>query len=279
MSDDRRSVDDLAAAYALDALTPEERARFEAEASPEARAEAAALADTATLLGGDQAAPPPSLRASVLDAIAREPQLPATDGAPRAAAPAAPLAARSDATGTDASGSGLGASAPAAAPAGDAGRRLGPAERRARARWQPMRVLGAVAASAALLVGGIAIGTQLGDDPRQEALGAVVSASDAQRSEVELADGTVATVIWSAEQGQSAILFEGLGAAPEGRTYQAWYIDAAGPHDAGVFDSEGDSTAIVLEGELSAGAVVGVTVEPAGGSEAPTTDPILVVET
>ncbi|KAA6431275.1 anti-sigma factor [Agrococcus sediminis] len=272
MSDDRRSVDDLAAAYALDALTPEERARFEAEASPEARAEAAALADTATLLGGDQAAPPPSLRASVLDAIAREPQLPATDDAPRAAAP---LAARSDATGTDASGSGLGASAPA----GGTGRRLGPAERRARARWQPMRVLGAVAASAALLVVGIAIGTQLGADPRQEALGAVVSASDAQRSEVELADGTVATVIWSAEQGQSAILFEGLGAAPEGRTYQAWYIDAAGPHDAGVFDAEGDSTAIVLEGELSAGAVVGVTVEPAGGSEAPTTDPILVVET
>lgn len=274
MSDDRRSVDDLAAAYALDALTPEERARFEAEASPEARAEAAALADTATLLGGDQAAPPPSLRASVLDAIAREPQLPATDDAPRAAAP---LAARSDATGTDAAG--LGASAPAAAPAGGTGRRLGPAERRARARWQPMRVLGAVAASAALLVGGIAIGTQLGPDPRQEALGAVVSASDAQRSEVELADGTVATVIWSAEQGQSAILFEGLGAAPEGRIYQAWYIDAAGPHDAGVFDAEGDSTAIVLEGELSAGAVVGVTVEPAGGSEAPTTDPILVVET
>ncbi|RWR20252.1 anti-sigma factor, partial [Agrococcus lahaulensis] len=77
MSDDRRSVDDLAAAYALDALTPEERARFEAEASPEARAEASALADTATLLGGDQAAPPPSLRASVLDAIAHEPQLPA----------------------------------------------------------------------------------------------------------------------------------------------------------------------------------------------------------
>ncbi|WP_306232798.1 anti-sigma factor [Agrococcus beijingensis] len=270
MSDDQRSIDDLAAAYALDALSPAERERFDAEASPEARAEAASLADTAALLAGDEVAPPPTLRASVLDAIALEPQLPAVDtAAPASTAPAVEPA--------------LPFAAPAALPIEptrvEETRRPGPAERRARARWQPLRVLGAVAAGTAILLGGVAIGTQLGGASTQEALGAVVAADDAQRSEVELADGTVATVIWSPEQGQSAILFEGLDAAPAGQTYQAWYIDAAGAHPAGTFDASGTSTAFLLDGELTAGTAVGVTVEPEGGSEAPTTEPILVVQT
>lgn len=254
MTDEPRPVDELAAAYALDALEPAERARFEAEASPEALEEARQLADTATLLAADEVAPPPSLRASVLDAIAREPRRAAPSALSR---PDASAAARAEEPR---------ASTPAA----------GPAERRARARWRPARALGAVAAGSALLLGGVAIGTQLGGDSRQEALGALVAASDAQRSEVELADGGVATVVWSPEREQSAILFDGLPAAPEGSTYQAWFIDEAGARSAGVFDA---SSAFLLEGELSAGAAIGVTVEPAGGSEAPTSDPILVVET
>ncbi|QUW19421.1 anti-sigma factor [Agrococcus sp. Marseille-Q4369] len=257
MTDESRPVDELAAAYALDALEPAERARFEAEASPEALEEARQLADTAALLAADEVAPPPSLRASVLDAIALEPR----HAAPSALSPPdASAAARADEPR---------ASAAAVGP-------VGPAERRARARWRPARVLGAVAAGSALLLGGVAIGTQLGGDSRQEALGALIAASDAQRSEVELADGGVATVVWSPERDQSAILFDGLPAAPEGSTYQAWFIDEAGARSAGVFDA---SSAFLLEGELSAGTAIGVTVEPAGGSEAPTSDPILVVET
>lgn len=262
MSDDQRSIDDLAAAYALDALSPAERARFEAEATPEALAEAARLADTATLLSGDSVAPPPGLRASVLDAIAREPQLPAEPPveAPSAVAPAPwdePMSVE-----------------PPRAAVG-----TGPAERRARARWRPLRTIGAIAAGSALLLGGVALGTQLGDDSRNEALGAVVSAADAERDEVELADGSSATVVWSADRRQSVILFDGLGSAPEGSTYQAWYIGADGAQSAGTFDASGGITAFLLDGGFTAGAAVGVTVEPDGGSDAPTTDPILVVET
>lgn len=54
---------------------------------------------------------------------------------------------------------------------------------------------------------------------------------------------------------------------------------AGGAHSAGLFDGRGTSTAFLLDGELAAGVAVGVTVEPAGGSEAPTTEPILVVQT
>lgn len=279
MHEDQRSIDDLAAAYALDALTPAERALFEAEASPEARAEAAALADTAALLADDAVAPPPSLRASVLDAISAEPQLPATASspAPTGSAPttagAADASARRSQSETDAA-RGPEQPGPRHRAAGP-----GPAERRARARWRPLQMVGAVAAGAALLVGGVAIGTQLGGPSQQEALGAIVAADDAQHSEVELEGGATATVVWSAEQGQSVILFEGLGPAPHGHAYQAWYIDAAGPHSAGVFQAAGGSTAVLLEGEMDAGVAVGVTVEPEGGSEAPTTDPFLVVQT
>lgn len=268
--DDQRAIDELAAAYALDALDADERALFEAKASPEARAEATALAETASRLSSDEATPSPFLRASVLDAIARTPQLPAED-ATVTPLRAAPAPAPDDDEGVEplrASGGGAVATAP------------GPAERRAKARWRPLRTLVGVAAAAALLSGGIAIGTQLdGGDDRSEAVGAIVAASDAQRAEVEMADGSVATVVWSAEEGRSAILFDGLGSAPAGQVYQAWYIDAAGPHSAGTFSSAGGSTAYVLDGELTPGTAVGVTVEPDGGSEAPTTDPILVVET
>lgn len=271
---DERSVDDLAAAYALDALSREERARFEAEASPEARREAAELAETAAQLIEDEVAPPPSLRASVLDAIGREPQEPAAPSARSSGAVPEDAPGRPDASASERS---------AAAPVHDgdapARREIGPAERRARARWRPVQLVAAVAAGAALLAGGIAIGAQLDGPTQQEALGAIVAADDAQRSEVELAGGATATVIWSAERAQSVLLFDGLGPAPHGHEYQAWYIDAAGPHSAGVFQADDGSTAVVLEGEMRAGVAVGVTVEPEGGSEAPTTEPFLVVQT
>lgn len=276
MNDDQQIIDELAAAYALDALSPEDRARFEAGASPAARLEAQQLADTATLLSGDAVAPPEQMRANVLDAIRGMPQ----EEGDQPVSPASPSAAGTPAvaSGTsakhafpvadDASGTVLGRSS-----------RPGPAERRARARWRPARTIGAVAAGAALLIGGVAIGTQLGGSAQQEALGAVVAAPDAQRSEVALEGGATATAIWSAELGQSVLLFDGLGAAPQGHEYQAWYIDAAGPHSAGVFQAAGGSTAVVLEGRMTAGDAVGVTVEPEGGSEAPTTEPFLVVQT
>ncbi len=289
---EERSVDDLAAAYALDALSAEERARFEAEASPAALREAAELAGTAAQLADDEVAPPPSLRTSVLDAIRGEPQ-DAAPAAPQATAPGVPQettadALRQDATrqdaprapgGPDASGHPRGAAAPIHDASGSAGREPGPAERRARARWRPVQLIAAVAAAGALLAGGIAIGAQLGGPTQQEALGAVVAADDAQRSEVELDGGATATVIWSAELAQSVLLFDGLGPAPHGHEYQAWYIDAAGPHSAGVFQADEGSTAVLLKGELRAGVAVGVTVEPEGGSEAPTTEPFLVVQT
>jgi len=69
-------VHELTAAYALDALGPEERERYESHLGrcERCRAELAELADSAAALayGVSSPAPPPALRARILDAAAAE---------------------------------------------------------------------------------------------------------------------------------------------------------------------------------------------------------------
>jgi anti-sigma-K factor RskA len=60
-------------------------------------------------------------------------------------------------------------------------------------------------------------------------------------------------------------------AADTGRVYQLWQIVGGKPASLGVFDGQG----ILING-LEAGATIAVSVEPTGGSEQPTTTPILV---
>ena len=68
------SIHDLTAAYALDALAPDEERAYEDHLAhcERCRAELAAFSDTATALahGGDPVAPPPALRERILDAAA-----------------------------------------------------------------------------------------------------------------------------------------------------------------------------------------------------------------
>ncbi|HME80621.1 MAG TPA: anti-sigma factor [Candidatus Eremiobacteraceae bacterium] len=70
----------------------------------------------------------------------------------------------------------------------------------------------------------------------------------------------------------------GLQPLPAGKVYQAWYIRAgAKPTPAPTFnpDAHGDAT-VVLPVGAEKGLTVAVTIEPPGGSTAPTTKPILV---
>jgi anti-sigma-K factor RskA len=62
-----------------------------------------------------------------------------------------------------------------------------------------------------------------------------------------------------------------LPAAPDGKTYEAWVIDAGVPSRAGLFEG-GRQQIILLERPLPDGATVAVTVEPDGGSDVPTGD-------
>ena len=71
----------------------------------------------------------------------------------------------------------------------------------------------------------------------------------------------------------------GLSAAPTGKTYEAWVIPAGqSPRPAGLFPG-GTDTTLPLRGTVPKHAVVAVTVEPAGGSNQPTTKPIFSTPT
>jgi anti-sigma-K factor RskA len=278
---------DLAGAYALHALDADEAADYELylSLSEQARVEAAELNDTAVALG--LAVPPvqPSsgLKASLMAQIASTPQLapldsPARPGTPTVTADAPPVVAAVAAP----------TLSPGTADVTPPTRTGGSAAERAERRWfqRPAGYLAAAAAAAALFVGGTFAGQAIygnnGDAfPTKQAaeLAEINAAGDTQRASTETVDGQDVTLVWSGELGLSAIIVDDLPALGDDQDYQLWYIGEGGPVPAGTFDSTGSGTVFrVLDGTMSAGDAVGVTVEPRGGSDLPTSDPIVAIQ-
>jgi anti-sigma-K factor RskA len=231
---------DLAGAYALDALSAEERAAYERAiaGSEEARSEATELQDTAVILGLSVAPvdPPAALRARLLAAAATTPQQ--LDVTP------------------------------------------GPAAHRARARWSRVALAAtSVAASIALIVGGVALVTSQQPATQDAMMAALKQAPDMHQMQTELATGETVMLRWSPQLASSAVIVDGMDPAPSDKVYQLWYIDEEGARPAGILSivDEGKSW-YVLDGAMDENDKVGVTVEPMGGSVEPTTDPIVVLE-
>ena len=302
---------DLAGASALHALNTDEAAEYERylARSEQARIEAAELSDTAAALGLSVAPVQPSsaLKANLMAQLSSTPQLapltPAADSAPPAesaattdappaaipigSAPSRGAAATPGSAAAPASSDGQGSDGGSVAAKDSAGD-SGSAAARAQRRWfqRPAGYLVAAAAAVALFVGGTFAGQALYGDPSQDfaqeqaaSLAEINAAPDSQRASTQTAGGQDATLVWSGELGLSAIIVDDLPALGDDQDYQLWYIGSAGPVSAGTFDSDGSGTAWrVLEGTMSAGDTVGVTVEPAGGSEQPTTDPIVAIQ-
>lgn len=195
-----------------------------------------------------------------------------------------PAASGTPASGTPASGST--ASRPAAS------RPVSSAQSKAQARWfqKPVAFLAAAAAVVAVFLGASSLTGMLnnGNQVQQAlALASINAQPDVQRSTVPLlanVDGnnsSTATLVWSENIGESVLLVNGLEQLPDDKVYELWYIDGDGsPISAGLFNiPDSGHTYSVLEGEMTAGATVGVTVEPAGGSKQPTTEPVIAIPT
>jgi hypothetical protein len=76
--------------------------------------------------------------------------------------------------------------------------------------------------------------------------------------------------------GRAALVVCGLSRAPAGKTYEAWVIEGNTPRPAGLFRGGGGcAPPVLLERAVPTGAIVAVTLERAGGVQAPTS-PILV---
>lgn len=76
--------------------------------------------------------------------------------------------------------------------------------------------------------------------------------------------------------GDAVLVVDKLPPAPGGMTYEAWVIPAGGkPHRAGLFDGGKATTMVKLTMRVPDGATVAATMEHDGGSEQPTSTPLL----
>jgi anti-sigma-K factor RskA len=88
------------------------------------------------------------------------------------------------------------------------------------------------------------------------------------------ADAEVASI----SEDTIVLVADDLPSVPEGQTCQIWVIKGDVPEPSGLFQPGGTETAAPITTPIKKGDTIAVTVEPAGGSEQPTTDPVLSAE-
>jgi anti-sigma-K factor RskA len=213
-------VHELSALYALDVLSGEERARFEEhlDGCERCRSELEGLRDAASSLAFavEGPAPPPELRARILDAAGAEPQNVVAFRPRRSFAVSIAAAV-------------------------------------------------AVAASAAAVAFGVWAASLDHSLSRERATVSILTDPRARHVPLKGAAGQLVV----APTGEAVLSVE-LPRLPKGKTYEAWVADPT-VRPAGVFSG----TTTRLRVPVRRGAQVLVSVERAGGTDAPTTTPIV----
>ncbi|MEW2163112.1 anti-sigma factor [Streptomyces sp. NPDC007084] len=253
-----RDLHSLAAPYALDALEPDERRRFERHLTRCERCadEVRALTEDAVRLAWSTAAPPPAaLRERVLHAVRTTPQEPAPRDRTAHARTAHVRTAHA--------------------------RTAGPPARARSPRFRPLLAPLATATAAAALVVASLFAVQAAqtrdslDRERAQAreIAHVLAAPDARATGERDARGRGIAVVASASERRAVVTPSGLGTPPGGRVHQLWLMRPDGkPRSLGLFDGD---TPLIADGLNPDATSLAVTVEPHGGSIQPTTQPVL----
>ncbi len=241
MTSDR--IDELIALAALGELSAQEQRELDDAARRDAEVAAEldeAVAAAAAVQRPHAEEPPAGLRNSVLAAIASTPQEPVVGAATdrvsgTAQSPGAPVASLDT--------------------------------ERARRRFRPMLL--AAAAVALFAVGGVALVATNGDNS-SDPIASVIDAPDATtRSLVGEFDDL--TVTYSASEDALVVQGRGLRPLDDATTYQLWLVGDDGATSVGLFRPDADGAVAQRFPEADpTGFVLGVTQEPAGGSESPT---------
>ena len=95
---------------------------------------------------------------------------------------------------------------------------------------------------------------------------AVLSQRGARQIPTKGGSGTLVV----APTGRAVLVANGLPAAGRGKTYEAWVVRGGDARAAGLFRGGAGSKVIELTRPVGRGAIVGVTLEAAGGSKTPT---------
>ncbi|MGA5730983.1 anti-sigma factor [Streptomyces seoulensis] len=251
----REDPHSLAAPYALDALDPGERRRFEKHLAGCGRctAEVRELSEDAVRLAWSTAAPAPAaLRERVLAAVRATPQEPAPAGRPRAAQ----------------------------LPPHVWGVQPPPARAR-RAGRRPLFVPFATVTAAAALVVASLFAVQAhrteqrlaAERARARDIAHVLAAPDARATAGTDGHGRALAVVASPSQGRAVVTLSGYGTPSGGRVHQLWLTrPGAGPLSLGLL---GADTPLAVKGLEKSSASLAVTVEPNGGSTHPTGQPVV----
>ena len=113
---------------------------------------------------------------------------------------------------------------------------------------------------------------------QNQAVAAVLAAPDARLTARATSAGGQATVVASQSRRALIISTSGLPALTGGRVYELWFLAASGARRAGLLPAgKNGRTPPLLTSGLLPGDSVALTVEPAGGTNQPTTKPIVVV--
>lgn len=254
-------------AYAADALSPEERAAFEQAMAgdPDLTDEVRGLQATTARLGEALAeTPPPHLRAAVMAEVDRTRQVLRDHASDHVSADVLAADDLSD--------------QPVGRPVADLD-----AKRRSRITVRVLAAAAAVLGVLTLVLGANLVGLR-NDNAALNQAGAdvtrVLTAPDARTvsGAIEGQSGRGAVVL-SPSLGTAVFVADDLAGAPSNQTYQLWLIGPDGSAaSAGTFQPGTDGGAAVsLNGSTTTVAAVGMTLEPAGGSERPTTAPILAI--
>ncbi len=260
-------------AYVVGALTADERHAFEghlvecAECSSEVFAMRAVTSVLSTAVAAE---PPPFLRDKVLAQIAQTPQLGPTTRPATAQTSVSRLTPRGDAS----AGGHLGVAST------DSSDTVLPLRR----RWATS-LLAAAAVIAAVGFGGWALQAQQDAvDSRDAAvaqrdtLTQVLSADDLRTvSSTFVKTEQTGTVVMSQERGAAMFVASDLDPLPNGQVYEAWTIDEDFV-PAGTFTPDGSESLLELPSSVFDARRVAITVEPEGGSQAPTSGAIFTVD-
>jgi anti-sigma-K factor RskA len=249
---DEQEFAELAAGAALNALSPADRAAFDAARREHPEWEHWVRADAATV-------------ASLADVVPDEAPLPDDDAPAGAAAPAPP------------------ADAPASGRATEPPPTTATIQAVSRRNWT--RGIVALAASMVLLValglGAAMINDYLNRPPAVVALQEIEGAPDAQSATVDVVEGGSATAHWSESVGKAVLVSQGLPQIADDETYEMWFVRDGAAESAGTFDPEDLTTTALLDGAVESGDVIAITVEPQGGSPTgePSSQPIVQIPT
>jgi anti-sigma-K factor RskA len=138
-------------------------------------------------------------------------------------------------------------------------------------RTRLLPAVAAVAAVALLAVGawGVSVSRELDDAER---LTAVLGDPDART--VASSEGHANLVV--TPDGDAALVVRALAPAPEGKDYEIWVLEDGVPQRAGLFEQPGPT---LLTRPVHQGQTVAVTLEPDGGVDAPTGEPLFTATT